>query len=518
MLSTIQTLRIGLVLRDDKLLPAWEVEMLRQLAAENSVSIYVITAPALDPGRKPLIYRMFRQFENWWFRAAPDAGKLVEATDILKTVAVLKAASPDLDLIYISSACANTAIDVHARFGHWRVVFGADGYRDARPPAFWEVMKRSPVTGSTLEVTPAKGLAPIVVYRGITQSVPFSVKNNFNAIAWRSASYLPLRVRELLRTGPQHFFQKYSATTMAPPALAMPGNITMAQLFAVNVSSYIYWKIRARFSTARFTWLYRHGPSMADALNIEEFVAMTLPPDTFWGDPFVVASQGHHYVFFESFHKRDHKGCISVIEFDNTGVPGQHRVVLDRPYHLSYPFVFSWNESYYMVPETCVNGTVELYEASKFPFEWTWRMNLMEGVFLVDATLVRYNDKWWLFACTRNHDFTSTNDQLVLYYRDDLFYGEWTPHAANPVVTDISNCRPAGKVFTQKGNLYRPAQNNASPQYGYGLVINEIEVLNETEYREKKIREYNPSNCPRFSAIHTFNRDGDFAVVDAIVK
>jgi hypothetical protein len=41
--------------------------------------------------------------------------------------------------------------------------------------------------------------------------------------------------------------------------------------------------------------------------------------------------------------------------------------VLERPYHLSYPYVFFVGDDAFMLPETAANGAIELYRAVSFP-------------------------------------------------------------------------------------------------------------------------------------------------------
>ncbi len=171
-----------------------------------------------------------------------------------------------------------------------------------------------------------------------------------------------------------------------------------------------------------------------------------------------------------------------------------------------------------MIPETSSNKTVELYKASGFPFRWEFVMNLLENISLIDVTLLYENNLWWMFAVTAKSSFTSCNDQLLLYYNKELFSTDWIPHPQNPVATDIGNCRPAGKIFRANNQLFRPSQNNASQQYGYALVFNEILILNETVYSEEKVAEIIPGKDNDLIAVHTINYAGGLTVIDAIIK
>jgi len=139
----------------------------------------------------------------------------------------------------------------------------------------------------------------------------------------------------------------------------------------------------------------------------------------------------------------------------------------------------------------------------------------MENIELIDATLFFANGWWWLMGTTSLHPVPSTNDQLLLFYSKEPFSQSWTPHPQNPVATNIGNCRPAGNIFTVNGKFFRPAQNNASRQYGYGIKINEIEVLTTTDYREKEVLAINPKQWG-LKACHTLNFSASMVVIDGI--
>ena len=89
---------------------------------------------------------------------------------------------------------------------------------------------------------------------------------------------------------------------------------------------------------------------------------------------------------------------IAVLEVDRERAVGAPMTVLERPYHLSYPFVFAWQGCHYLVPETGANGTVELYRCLSFPDKWELQTVLLEAENPRDATLVEAHGKWWMFV------------------------------------------------------------------------------------------------------------------------
>ena len=512
-------LNIAIIVNKTREIPAWEHEMIRNLEKEDFVSdvIFVNTNEVPIVCNASFFYRLFTRFENWWFGSVNDAMKCIKLTDKLINEDTIHELKPDL--IYISSTInENYQSTVNARLGIWRIVFGKNKYRKAVPPAFREVMNNESTTGSSLIVK--LGNEELTVYNGTTITIPFSVKNNLNHLAWKSSSFLKYRIKELYELGDELFFKKYRSqnTIVKESQLIPPGNFQMIWLFGRNIFRYLIYKLRDKFNKKDFTIFISDKTYNNSIPDINGFKALTLVKGTFIADPFVVQHEAKQFIFFEEYIYAKAKAHISVMEFNTGGEATNPSVVLNKAYHLSYPFVFEWENIWYMIPETVANKTVELYRCKEFPHQWEFVMNLFENFSLIDSTLLYHENIWWLFAVTRNHSFTTPNDQLLLFYSGTLFSTEWKAHPQNPISTDISNCRPAGKIFLKDGKLFRPAQNNASQQYGYGVKINRIDVLNKIEYSETIIEEIDPAKNNRLAAVHTLNFTEEITVIDGIVK
>lgn len=517
------SLRIAFLLPENGELPAWEYEMLKQLLQEEFISVVgFIKAPLMHAPKMPAGYRLFRRFEDRWFRSMPDAFKSIDALKEFNTIPVLIAgdtgaiSSLQPDIIYCSwLATCDNAITGTARYGTWFVQFGN---QNSLPPAFPEVMNKEAVTSASLVIRMPGSTSLRVAYEGTISTVPFSVKNNLNSIAWKAATFLPYRLKELSQNGASLFFEKHNRhiDSAANPRKAFPGNLKMAGLFLRNVLRYLRSRISDRQHKENFNLFFSLQPFDLKSINLKNFQQINGPVNSFWADPFVIEKEEGHYIFFEELPADRRKAHISMIEYKG-GVFSNATKVLERPYHISYPFVWEWNGNYYMIPETGDNQTVELYRAKQFPGEWEFVMNLIENVLLFDPTLVFENGKWWLFGTTRHHDFSSTNDQLLLYYSDTFLSKNWILHPQSPVATDVANCRPAGSCFRFNGELYRPAQNS-SKRYGYGITINRIEVMNETQYRETPITHLLPSKESNLEALHTLNFTAGLIVIDGVTK
>ena len=65
-------------------------------------------------------------------------------------------------------------------------------------------------------------------------------------------------------------------------------------------------------------------------------------------------------------------------ELGPEGPRGDPQTALEREYHLSYPFVFEWEDDVYLIPESTASKRVELYRAESFPDRWSLAGVLLE--------------------------------------------------------------------------------------------------------------------------------------------
>lgn len=201
-------------------------------------------------------------------------------------------------------------------------------------------------------------------------------------------------------------------------------------------------------------------------------------PAGFVADPFILPRGGEWFLFFEAFDSRRRKGVISYAR-SRDRVSWQYQgIAVEEPFHLSYPYIFEADGEIWMVPESAENRTIRLYRAARFPDRWEFVMNLVEGAELVDASLLHWQNTWWLFA-------SGTDNASLHIYLAPALTGPWRKHPGNPVLSNRPHgARPAGRILEQDGHLYRYAQDD-QPQYGLRAYAFEITELTETTYREQ---------------------------------
>ena len=202
--------------------------------------------------------------------------------------------------------------------------------------------------------------------------------------------------------------------------------------------------------------------------------SVTDVPTGFVADPFMLAGN----MFFEVLNDESNRGEIGLATSGNGREWKYERIVLREDFHLSYPYVFEWQNAYYMLPETLGANAALLYRADEFPLRWSRAAKLIDGP-CADPSIVRFQGRWWLFLCSVPYQ----HDTLRLYFADELT-GPWREHPKSPLIKgDRCRARPAGRVLALNDKLIRFAQDCA-PRYGTCVRAFDILELTTTAYVE----------------------------------
>lgn len=209
-------------------------------------------------------------------------------------------------------------------------------------------------------------------------------------------------------------------------------------------------------------------------------------------DPFMCqARNGMWYMFFEVVSDQGDIGFASSLD----GIKWKYEgLVLDEPFHLSYPYVFEYEDTYYMIPETGESHEVRLYKATAFPRGWTFQQKLLDGSY-ADPSILHHAGVFYLFA--------SQGADLTLHMASELT-GPWVLHPASPIVKDNKQIsRQAGRIIEFNGRLVRFAQD-CTESYGKQVMVLEILDLSPSSFSEREIDE----NPLLTASGYGWNRDG----------
>lgn len=404
-----------------------------------------------------------------------------------------------------------------ANYGLWSHTHGTDLSGYGQTAGFWESLKSHPETLSGLKILPDDKGKGVFICQSSSCTNPLSVKDNRSNYLWKMSTFVPRNVEHIYRYGADSFLEKLDQKEVQShqldgQVLKEPNNTEYLALIFSNLYKKAQHRIRNHRYHTQWILLYKLGE---ESSNKSSYKKMIPAIDTGWADPHVIYRDGVYYIFIEEieYAKKDGKGRLAVIKMDQHGNYEPPRVILDLDYHLSYPFVFEHDGDMYMVPESGEAKVLDLYKCEEFPYKWQHAARLMDGKEIFDATLLYHQGKWWLFANITPVEGASDWDELHLFYRDDLFSGDWKEHRQNPIVSDVKRARPAGRVFESNNKLIRPSQN-CSVRYGYGVQFNEIVELNESSYKEELISSIEPDWDKSIIGVHTYSRDKQLSVID----
>lgn len=534
--SRVDTLALGVML-DGPVQQGWVVESLRQALEVPGVQLTAIALLRGIARDNSVASRLHRMLDGIDRRLRCRDERLFAPADLTAQLAVPQV---DIDIVREGSGWRPTEpgvailrrckVDVWlcfaavpprrpfpavSRLGVWGMEIG----RNVSATHVWagatEVAARCPVTRLSVVDYATAGSGQL--YRTFGATVGNSVRRSRVRSLRKGISYFSRLLAQVTRDSGA-WRSAAPATLDEPvsyPAQRKPNLPSVLRLSWSLVSNVAANRLRALLGNGQWQIAYYFADEAESSLRYERLRYLAPPEGRLWADPFVVEHAGRSFIFFEEMSWRTWKGRIMAMEIFPDAEPGRPQPVLERPYHLSYPFVFAWNGSLYMVPETAQNGTVELYRCEKFPARWRLERVLLEGLQAYDATLWKGIDRWWMFVNIAEPGADSC-DELHLYWSKTPL-GPWTPHPGNPVVSDVRCARPAGPLYSRYGRLYRPSQD-CSVAYGHSVSINRVDVLSEDAYRETPVRRILPGWREDIRRVHTIGGSERLRVLDCLVS
>ena len=228
----------------------------------------------------------------------------------------------------------------------------------------------------------------------------------------------------------------------------------------------------------------------------------------FIADPFLARVGETKTLFFEEQLYFDGKGRLKALPLDSFGRPaGPEVIILEKPYHLSFPFVFehpSDPDALFLLPEQGESGSTVLYRSAKATAASLLRFQqdtvLLAGFSGIDPVVVEWNGHVYLFVT--NGSFGNGDNNLQLFVSENL-RGPYRAHPKNPIKLGLRGSRMAGPLLLHGDALYRPAQDCKS-RYGAQVVLYRVDLLSPDDYRETEAAIFPPDAASSFGlAMHT---------------
>ena len=241
--------------------------------------------------------------------------------------------------------------------------------------------------------------------------------------------------------------------------------------------------------------------------NNGDYQMVNAPKGMCLADPFLYEVDGKHYLFVELFDKKKNKACIGCYGLID-GSPVYLGKILEESYHMSYPCVFEYNGSHYMIPETSANLSIDLYKAVEFPSRWEKVSSLCNGTRYVDTTVLKQDNAYYAVSYRKeNHRWYLDAFEL------DVDRQQLKRIATREYATNIG--RPAGGFFIREC-LMRPAQNCAR-KYGESVILYQVDRFDCSAYEEHEVARIEAgrlSMVAKPNRTHTYNCDSFYECVD----
>ncbi len=537
-------LRVG-IMCPGKRLPHWQVLCIQNLVATRHVdlNLLILDDKKNYPSRTIVNKVLKTKFSRLFFAVysktlfRPSSMVIKDASDLLNGVPAISCVvnkkgkysqyfsendiqiirEYDLDIILrFGFNIIRGEILTTARYGVWS--FHHDDelkYRGA-PPCFWEIYKHDPETGAVLQKLTDKLDGGVVLKKGIFRTKNYSYSRNVDQAYYESARW-PAWVCNDIVAGHGGYIAGHSSITAAP-IYRYPGNGQFLKFMFIVSFNLLRNLVFRLFIMQRWNVALIHGNIGALAHHSKELPRHFLNHknrNSFNADCFGIATDTGVAVLFEELdYSGSGRGKIAASLFDNDGkeVTRAYPDGLNLQGHASYPFIFIDGDTY-LIPETGNDNRIALYRAQKFPMQWKWERDLLTGQHYSDATLLKYDNYYWMFYTIHSREFDGDLHLHVAYSKN--LREEFREHPSNPVKISARSARPAGTpFFDQQGDLIRPAQNFCKT-YGGSIVLNKITKLSTTEFREEEIGEIKPFDPYYKHGVHTVARVSEhFTLVD----
>ncbi|MCK5918203.1 MAG: hypothetical protein KAG34_07245, partial [Cocleimonas sp.] len=491
---------IAIIARDNTIY-AWQQDVLKRLLELENITVTLLLSSQSPLVKPPLALRFIHHIERFLYNCQPDFFIEKTVDCLLKEVPKQSLSDlGDLDLsnidfiINFSEEILPDELLKQPKLGVWSIFIGDNEKVSSQLTAINDFISESDVITVGLQLETLEDEANITLYKSNASIDLASICRTAEQCLHKSSHFIP-HYLEQMQYGKEVTLLEFAQTKALKNSISLTESASLIWQSVKRVGKKMDHKYLAK---EQWALMYTNNSSNASSkttydanLNFASFKTLTPPQDRFWADPFVVSRDNKNYIFFEELLFARDLGYLCCMELYVDGTHSEPVKILEKPYHLSYPFIFQYNGDDYMIPESGGQQCVQLYKCTEFPYKWMFEKNLLDNIQAYDSTVFEHNGVWWLFACIAADEKSSSTEDLHLFYADSPISDNWQAHPMNPIISDAATARPAGKIFEHNGIIYRPSQNCAR-SYGAGLNLCEINQLTKTNYSEKVISQIFP--------------------------
>ena len=222
-------------------------------------------------------------------------------------------------------------------------------------------------------------------------------------------------------------------------------------------------------------------------------------------DPFLINYNNIDYIFFEEIENQ--KGHISLTKINKNSSEYLGKII-DEDFHLSFPFIFEDKGRYFMIPESCNDKSLRLYESKDFPFQWKFKMKLIKDVDFADSIIIKSKEIYFILTSERIEGY---HNSYKIFYSKDLESTDWKPHKLNPIM--INNYSRNAGMFIDKEKIILVFQQYNFNDYGNNIRLFELNKLSTSTFGIEEINKGQYMNHETENT-HHFVKNAYFNVFD----
>lgn len=274
-------------------------------------------------------------------------------------------------------------------------------------------------------------------------------------------------------------------------------------------------KLKYLFNDYNWVCAYRKSKNSVDKIkNIQKGFNIVKLPKHYWAaDPFLYEENGATYLFVEYTDTKKKKSAIAakkILPFEDE----EFKIIYEFPYHTSYPCVFAWEGTKYMIPETKSVREIVLLECTKWPYEWKKKAVLAKDIDAADCTPYIQEGKLFLLIYEENEEISLSTAEL------NINLGKISNKKKLKVYKE-KTVRPGGNIIRTDNTMIMVRQLGIN-FYGEKVVFVKCKI-NGDSISEEVLNEISPKQIDikvegKIIGIHTYNRVGNTEVIDILVK
>ena len=424
-----------------------------------------------------------------------------------KDIAAIKLLKIDV-LIRCGSGILRGDILNASKFGIISFHHGDNKKYRGGPAGFWEVLNKEPSTGFIIQRLNNELDGGDILFRG-----SFPTQNLFSinqAMIYTKSNIFMILVLNKIASNKELIFLEHSQPY--DNKLYREPDLCKALQYLFYIAKSLFFKYIIKKFKKNYEWNVSYLESEWTNTALWRGKIIPNPKNHYLADPFIFSKNDETYIFVEDFDFKKNKGAIRLYRIIKSD-PIDLGVIIEENFHMSFPFIFEYNGSFYMCPEVSESNQIRIYKCTEFPKKWELYSIAIDNIRGVDPIIFKKNGLWWLFINTDSSSVNEFCSELSIFYSDCPLSGQWIPHKKNPLIIN-SNLARNGGFLEKDGKHYRVCQKQGFKIYGESLTIREIAQLDKDDYKEKFCSKILPNFKSNIKGVHHLNSNGKFTVFD----